>query len=1136
MRSRKTSSRSPQTQTRPQIPALIAKHQPVRMDPGHQKYIINSESNPHSEMVSPKRRKSPSSRRAHIIPPQPESSSAFSAKSKSKSFKSSIKKLPLCDNQNNSQDFDNLIDIFLSKAAMNPLSQAIESFFKHHFNAKQVIVYQEIPNLQLLYSSALGIKMTHGSGLVGYTFFSRKILRSQNGALHPSFLPTVDSEICPNNSPILLFPLWDWKNNVTYIIEIIRPTLAPEFTPEDEEFVEWFTKKFKVLSRWLKPSSQPDQITTELLQFNKLDQFLRKVQTTVSELFQCRTFEIWKQDLTTDTLLRYNTDTSSNIEIINQNGAGIVGDCLLRGQLVNVVLNKFSNSYNSSIDGEENEAVLCLPVSESDGKRIFALVLRGPQSDSLFTKDDEEMLRRYAPIILLGLSNSESLTVLDREYQNSRIEREGLGALLEVVEIISSQLDTEKLTDVIMEKGRLLTDADRCSLFLVNEQRDRLITYLHQGLENSIDLPINKGIAGKTVMEAKIFNIPDVYETDFFDSTTDRDSGYRTKSILSVPIYNNRGEVIGVTEMVNKKDDKPFTQWDTKLIQIFNVFCGISLENARLYKESIEMSHEIRSFFDTAFAISHSNKSVQRVISDILQNAKNTIGASNASIFVLDDGSNSQNLTTFISDNELMPPSIPLNKGIASMCVKTKESYIVNDCYKSPLFNRTIDHITQFKSQSILAVPILSTENKVLGVTEIVNKQKGEFIKKDMLMLQAFSAFAAIALENSRLKDIAQLGDAEIEMKKWISFNERSRTEIPTNLELNDEEKKKVISLNCFAVDFKGIGHFKELFYFFNMFKLLEKFKITNERFFRFIFVISSTYNQVPYHNWTHACDVSQYVTYEIVTAGLDKVFTSFELFGLLTAAICHDANHEGLNNIYNVKAETPFGILFKDQSVMEMHHITVAIPIITRDDINLFHSLDSDETKKMWNLFVKLILATDMAKHFALVKQCQALNDEGKWSLEEPENRTLALQLLIKVADISNVSRPFELANKWCDILNNEFFRQGDLEKESGIGLTSPLNDREHSDKPKSQIGFYNFICLPLYQVIALIFPPLQVNVDSLKSNLEVWKSMVQQQPETEEKKEGNQQQKNEEKKEGNQQQKNEESKPEKKDESDKK
>ena len=226
--------------------------------------------------------------------------------------------------------------------------------------------------------------------------------------------------------------------------------------------------------------------------------------------------------------------------------------------------------------------------------------------------------------------------------------------------------------------------------------------------------------------------------------------------------------------------------------------------------------------------------------------------------------------------------------------------------------------------------------------------------------------------------------------------------------------------------------------------------------------------------------------------AKADQYLNSDELFIMLTAAICHDANHEGLNNVYNVKAETPLGILFKDTSVMEMHHITVAIPIILRTDINLFGCFDEAESKKMWTLFIRLILATDMAHHFELVKKNQALWDNNEFSWDDPEHRLLAMQLIIKVADISNVSRPFEYADKWCDILNEEFFKQGDLEKSSGIGLTSPLNDREHPDKPKSQIGFYNFICLPLYSTIARIFPEIQVNADSVKSNREVWKSLA--------------------------------------------
>jgi 3',5'-cyclic-nucleotide phosphodiesterase len=132
------------------------------------------------------------------------------------------------------------------------------------------------------------------------------------------------------------------------------------------------------------------------------------------------------------------------------------------------------------------------------------------------------------------------------------------------------------------------------------------------------------------------------------------------------------------------------------------------------------------------------------------------------------------------------------------------------------------------------------------------------------------------------------------------------------------------------------------------------------------------------------------------------------------------------------------------------------------------------------------------MARHFDLVKRAQAAVDEGSFDMANDEFRLLGLQLIMKVGDISNVSRPFELADRWCDILNEEFFHQGDLEKASGIGLTSPLNDRESSNKPKSQIGFYNFICLPLYTVVAKLYPPLQVQVDQVKANLEQWKTLA--------------------------------------------
>jgi hypothetical protein len=103
-------------------------------------------------------------------------------------------------------------------------------------------------------------------------------------------------------------------------------------------------------------------------------------------------------------------------------------------------------------------------------------------------------------------------------------------------------------------------------------------------------------------------------------------------------------------------------------------------------------------------------------------------------------------------------------------------------------------------------------------------------------------------------------------------------------------------------------------------------------------------------------------------------------------------------------------------------------------------------------------------------------------------------MTMLMKVSDISNVSRPFEIADKWSDVLCEEFWRQGDMELAQGLPISSSLNERGTGNKPKGQIGFYNFVCIPLYQAVARIFPELEVNLDAVKSNLERWKELLAQ------------------------------------------
>ena len=292
----------------------------------------------------------------HIIPPHPEEDSSDNQysdyttnnnkpmeKSSSslnnysyKGAKSSLSKKVLGDLPPPNFNYDQALDTFLNKVAKQPIHQALELFLNDYFEAKETFVWEEIPDLQVLYCQTLQATASHSSGLVGYSFFSRSIIRCASGPSHPSYIPTADEKICPLNAPILIFPLYDWKNNIGFIVEIVKPSSSPEFTARDQDFVEWFVKKFKTLSRWLKPQANFDSLILDVMQISHQDNFLKTYQQTLSTFFDCRTFEIWKLEKPDMKITQYTDHAVTH----KSSMAGVVGDALLHEQTLNVINNR----------------------------------------------------------------------------------------------------------------------------------------------------------------------------------------------------------------------------------------------------------------------------------------------------------------------------------------------------------------------------------------------------------------------------------------------------------------------------------------------------------------------------------------------------------------------------------------------------------------------------------------------------------------------------------------------------------------------------------------------------------------------------------------------------------------------------
>lgn len=163
-----------------------------------------------------------------------------------------------------------------------------------------------------------------------------------------------------------------------------------------------------------------------------------------------------------------------------------------------------------------------------------------------------------------------------------------LQSILEVSKALSAEKDFDKLLAMIINETTRVLDADRGSLFIVDEERKELWSKIAQKSElKEIRFPIGVGIAGHVAETQQIVNITDAYKDPRFNPAIDRKSGYRTQTILCAPLLTHERKVIGVVQVLNKRNGV-FTAYDEGLVLALGSHAAVALDNARLVKHFVE--------------------------------------------------------------------------------------------------------------------------------------------------------------------------------------------------------------------------------------------------------------------------------------------------------------------------------------------------------------------------------------------------------------------------------------------------------------------------------------------------------------------------------------------------------------------
>ncbi|MBK9372154.1 MAG: SpoIIE family protein phosphatase [Holophagales bacterium] len=169
-----------------------------------------------------------------------------------------------------------------------------------------------------------------------------------------------------------------------------------------------------------------------------------------------------------------------------------------------------------------------------------------------------------------------------------RLELERLRVLVEASKLINSSIEPTVLFSTIVTLARERLGVERGTLFFVDEARQEIWARIPmEGDVSEIRLPMGKGIAGTVAATGETVVVPDAWADPRFDASVDRRSGFRTRSILCVPIRNRGGRIVGVLQLLNKREGG-FGASDLEFLELVSGHVAIGMENATLHLSLLE--------------------------------------------------------------------------------------------------------------------------------------------------------------------------------------------------------------------------------------------------------------------------------------------------------------------------------------------------------------------------------------------------------------------------------------------------------------------------------------------------------------------------------------------------------------------
>uniref|UniRef100_A0A8C7MD91 Phosphodiesterase n=1 Tax=Oncorhynchus kisutch TaxID=8019 RepID=A0A8C7MD91_ONCKI len=667
---------------------------------------------------------------------------------------------------------------------------------------------------------------------------------------------------------------------------------------------------------------------------------------------------------------------------------------------------------------------------------------------------------------------------------------------------LASVTDSSSLQDAIREALQtVFYEVDSVYIYLLDAETGRLWLYWIIVVNNIL-------LCVKTLLILSLSTIGELYDLDaatlqlkvirYEHQQLNSTLGFEVLSMLCVPVEcRATTKVVALACAFNKKGADRHTEVDEHIVQ--HCFCYTSsvLTSTLAFQKEQRLKYECQALLQVAKNLFTHLDDVSVLLKEIIAEARSLTSAEICSVFLLDSVSHELVAKVFdggVVINEEVELRIPADQGIAGHVATTGKILNITDAYSHPLFYRAVDDSTGFRTRNILCFPIKDEHGEVIGVAELVNKTNGPwFTRLDEDLATAFSIYCGISIAHSLLYkrvDEAQFrSQLANEMMKYHMMV--SEEEVTRLLTVGIQPVGEIYpSFSSFTYTPRSLSDDSTPTAIISMFEdmgFINTYKINMHTLARFCLMVKRGYRDPPYHNWMHAFSVSHFCYLLCKNLELSNYLEDIEMFALFVSCMCHDLDHRGTNNSFQVASKSVLAGLYSSEgSVLERHHFAQTIAILNTQGCNIYEKLSRKDYQRMLDLMRDIILATDLAHHLRILKDLQKMADVG-YNTKDPQHHNLLLCLIMTSCDLSDQTKDWKTTWKIAGLIYKEFFSQGDLEKAMG-NRPSEMMDREKAYIPELQTSFMEHIAMPIYKLLQDLFPRSAELYETVASNREQW------------------------------------------------